>query len=251
MKNRTIRNIYILLFILTLWPTVAQAGIIASATRVVFHEGDTEKTLMLVNTNNYPIVAQTWVDNGDVNAAPELSHAPFISLPSVFGMQPGMFKGLKIILTDTSLPTDRESVFWLNLYEIPPQSAHDVPLQSRVTLAMNTQMKIFYRPKKLADEAKHAPDNVSFKLEKSGKGYQLICKNNSAFYLSFANLSVQLGKRSYPVQLQSDMMAAPFSNKTYHIDYINEYDLLQTATVETKVINDQGLQIKKQYSAVR
>ncbi|MBF4190349.1 molecular chaperone, partial [Serratia ureilytica] len=50
----------------------AQAGIIASATRVIFREGDTEKTLMLLNTNGYPIVAQTWVDNGDVNAAPEL-----------------------------------------------------------------------------------------------------------------------------------------------------------------------------------
>ncbi|MEX5715500.1 hypothetical protein IC615_15325 [Serratia ureilytica] len=25
---------------------------------------------MLLNTNGYPIVAQTWVDNGDVNAAP-------------------------------------------------------------------------------------------------------------------------------------------------------------------------------------
>lgn len=48
----------------------AQAGIIASATRVIFREGDTEKTLMLLNTNGYPIVAQTWVDNGDVNAAP-------------------------------------------------------------------------------------------------------------------------------------------------------------------------------------
>ncbi len=34
---------------------------------------------MLLNTNGYPIVAQTWVDNGDVNAAPELSRAPFVT----------------------------------------------------------------------------------------------------------------------------------------------------------------------------
>mgnify|MGYP002755687489 CR=1 FL=1 len=68
----------------------AQAGIIASATRVIFREGDTEKTLMLLNTNGYPIVAQTWVDDGDVNAAPELSRAPFVTQrfrPATFGAE--------------------------------------------------------------------------------------------------------------------------------------------------------------------
>ena len=37
--------------LLTLATMGAQAGIIASATRVIFHEGETEKTLMLLNTN--------------------------------------------------------------------------------------------------------------------------------------------------------------------------------------------------------
>ncbi|EPC4486245.1 fimbrial biogenesis chaperone [Serratia proteamaculans] len=240
-----------MLLVLSPWGPIAQAGIIASATRVIFHEGDTEKTLMQVNTNSYPVVAQTWVDNGDVNAAPELSRAPFISLPSVFGMQPGVLKGLKIILADVSSPADRESVFWLNLYEVPPSQPLVLPLQSRVTLAMNTQIKIFYRPKNLVGEAKHASDGASFTLAKSTKGYSLVCKNDSAFYLSFAYLSVQLGKRSYPAQLENDMMTAPFSTKDYHIDYIGKIDPPQNVMVNVSVINDQGQQITKQYSATR
>ncbi len=44
---------------------------------MIFREGDTE-TLMLLNTNGYPIVANP-ID--DVNS--ELSHAPFVTLPSV------------------------------------------------------------------------------------------------------------------------------------------------------------------------
>ncbi|NLU15255.1 MAG: molecular chaperone [Serratia liquefaciens] len=251
MINRIIQNSYILLLVLNLLPPIAQAGIIASATRVIFYEGDNEQTLMLANTNRYPIVVQTWVDHGDVNTAPELSHAPFVALPSVFGMQPGALKGLKIILADAGFPTDKESVYWLNLYEIPPSQPAVPPQQSRVTLAMNTQMKIFYRPKKLAGKAELASDSASFKLEKSGKGYRLVCKNDSAFYLSFAYLSVQLGKRHYSVQLENDMMTAPYSTKSYYIDYINDSDLSQIATVNVAIINDQGKQIAKQYPALR
>ena len=121
---------------------------------------------MLLNTNGYPIVAQTWVDNGDVNAAPELSHAPFVTLPSVFALPPSALKGLRILFAGANLPTDRESVFWLNLYEIPPSQPITPPLASRVTLAMNTQMKIFYRPKALPGNAENAAEAVSFTLQK-------------------------------------------------------------------------------------
>lgn len=88
---------------------------------------------MLANTNRYPIVVQTWVDHGDVNTAPELSHAPFVALPSVFGMQPGALKGLKIILADAGFPTDKESVFWLNLYEIPQSTRSSTTAVTRDT----------------------------------------------------------------------------------------------------------------------
>lgn len=121
---------------------------------------------MLLNTNGYPIVAQTWVDNGDVNAAPELSRAPFVTLPSVFALPPSALKGLRILFAGAALPTDRESVFWLNLYEIPPSQPTTPPLASRVTLAMNTQMKIFYRPKALKGNAENAAEAVSFTLQK-------------------------------------------------------------------------------------
>lgn len=57
-------------------------------------------------------------------------------------------------------------MFWLNLYEIPPSQPTTPPLASRVTLAMNTQMKIFYRPKALKGNAENAAEAVSFTLQK-------------------------------------------------------------------------------------
>ncbi|MEB6081702.1 MULTISPECIES: fimbrial biogenesis chaperone [Serratia] len=227
----------------------AQAGIIASATRVIFHEGETEKTLMLLNTNGYPIVAQTWVDNGDVNAAPELSRAPFVTLPSVFALQPSALKGLRILFAGANLPADRESVFWLNLYEIPPNPPTTPPLASRVTLAMNTQMKIFYRPRALQGKAENATEAVSFTLQKSPDGYLLRCQNRSAFYLSFARIAVHADRRDYPVRQESDMMTAPFSTRDYHLDGVAAPTLPSQVTVQATLINDQGQQIVKPYTA--
>lgn len=237
----------LLLCALCLMSGGANAGIIASATRVVFNQGDNEKSLMLVNTNAYPVMVQTWVDDGDVNPAPELSHAPFVPLPSVFSMQPGTVRGLRVIYGGQPLPTDRETVFWLNLYEIPPSQPITPPLKTRVTLAMNTQMKIFYRPKGLASQAKSAPDKITFTLKRSGKRHELICKNDSAFYLSFARLTVRLGNTDYPVRQESDMMTAPFSSKGYFIEGISDAAFLPGVMVKTVIINDLGHQIKRQY----
>ncbi|HIE6455540.1 TPA: fimbrial biogenesis chaperone [Serratia marcescens] len=225
----------------------AQAGIIASATRVIFREGDTEKNLMLLNTNGYPIVAQTWVDNGDVNAAPELSRAPFVTLPSVFALPPSALKGLRILFAGAALPTDRESVFWLNLYEIPPSQPTTPPLSSRVTLAMNTQMKIFYRPKALKGNAENAAEAVSFSLQKSLGGYQLRCDNRSAFYLSLGGLSVQVGKHEFLVQQESDMMAPPLASRVYNLGKDFSYNSLDAIKVNATFINDQGNNFIKRY----
>ncbi|OKP16860.1 fimbrial biogenesis chaperone [Serratia fonticola] len=222
-----------------------QAGIIASATRVIFTEGENEKSLMLVNTNSYPILVQTWVDKGEVNVATELSRSPFITLPSVFTLQANAARGLRIIYTRQPLPIDRESVFWLNLYEIPPTPKATPPEQVSVMMAMNTQMKIFYRPKALSGDASRGA--LSFVVKKQGKHYVLACYNRSAFYVSFARLSIHTGGRDYPVVTENDMMTAPYSTKAYQLDNLDESFQGGEGTVNAAIINDQGYALKTQY----
>jgi P pilus assembly chaperone PapD len=227
---------------------LAQAGIIASATRVIFREGDNEKSLMLLNTNDYPIVVQTWVDDGDVNAAPEQSTAPFVSLPAVFNMQPNTLKGVRLIYNQQSLPKDRESVFWINLYEIPPTRPVIPPLQPSVTMAMNTQMKIFYRPKAVVAVEKETPKPV-FTLKKEDDHYVLLCDNPSAVHLSFSRLSLRIGQKDYPVQQESDMMTPPYGSKKYRIDDIAKSgDFSSPMMVNAAIIDDQGNAVDRQYA---
>lgn len=239
----------LLLFGSLLSSMLAQAGIIASATRVIFREGDNEQGLMLLNTNDYPVVVQTWVDDGDVNAAPEQSTAPFVSLPAVFSLQPNTMKGLRLVYNQQPLPMDRESVFWINLYEIPPTRPISPPEQASVTMAMNTQMKVFFRPKALAKEEGKTPQPVFF-LQKEDNHYVLVCDNRSPFHLSFARISLRIGQQDYPVQQESDMMTPPFGSKKYRIDYIDKPGAMAMAApkVNAAIIDDQGNTAEQQYA---
>ena len=52
----------------------AQAGVMASRTRVIYEQGQTERSLMLANINPYPVVVQTWVNDGEDQQAPREKH---------------------------------------------------------------------------------------------------------------------------------------------------------------------------------
>lgn len=226
----------------------AQAGIIASATRVIFREGDTEKTLMLLNTNGYPIVAQTWVDNGDVNAAPELSRAPFVTLPSVFALPPSALKGCGSCLpARPCLPTGSRCSGLTCMRSAQPADhaaagvARDAGDEHADENLLPPQSAKGKRRKRSRGRLVHAA--------KTPGGYLLRCHNRSAFYLSFARIAVKTDRRDYPVRQESDMMTAPFSMRDYHLDGVTAPTLPSQVTVQATLINDQGQQIVKSYTA--
>lgn len=129
-----------MLLLTVLFVQSVEAGIMPASSRMIYRDGDREKTLMLVNTNDYPVLVQSWVDNGE--GSPEAASPPFVVLPPVFRLAARRTQGLRIIYNHDPLPQDRESAFWLNLYEMPPETPHQDP--THLTLAMNTQLKVFY-----------------------------------------------------------------------------------------------------------
>lgn len=195
----------------------ALAGVMPERTRLIFTEGQSQRSLMLANTNSYPVVVQTWIDNGEGDRAPENAVAPMIVLPSVFRLQPGALQGLRIIYNGEPMPKDRESVFWLNLYEIPPTKA-DTADTSQVAVAMNTQMKIFYRPRVLPSLPEHIADKLTFLLEKQDSKWVLVCRNGSPYHASFSSLQVVAATSKHPVAKTVDMMTPPLSEKRYDLD---------------------------------
>ncbi len=72
----------VLLLLTVLFVQSVEAGIMPASSRIIYRDGDREKTLMLVNTNDYPVLVQSWVDNGE--GSPESASPPFVVLPPVF-----------------------------------------------------------------------------------------------------------------------------------------------------------------------
>jgi len=203
----------------TLGGAPVRAGLVAAATRVIYSQDTGEQSLILANANAHPVIVQTWVDGGQ--ADPNVL-APFVSLPSVFQLPPKARGGIRILLADArDLAQDRESVFWLNLHEIPPTlnrsaSASDAAPRNRLALAMNTQLKIFYRPANLPPV--DVATQLRFALVHDAGMWFVQCDNPTPYHASFTTLEVGRGDASEDAMLvagEMDMMTAPFSRRRY------------------------------------
>ncbi len=233
------KPLFILLFALCVWPTMA--GVMPASTRVIYPQGAREKTLMLVNTNAYPVIVQTWVDNGE--GSPDTSKVPFVILPPVFRMAPGGVQGLRIIYNHDPLPEDRESAFWLNLYEVPPGSASQD--KSFLKLAMNTQLKIFYRPQTLILTPEEAIGKLTFRLDAEGEKSWLEFNNPTPLGISFTTIRAAGRSGQTRARQQDDMMIKPFSQRRYLLERNIGNAVL---SVEANWVNDNGEILKQRFA---
>ncbi|AJJ17514.1 molecular chaperone [Yersinia intermedia] len=209
----------------------ATASVVAERTRVIFSEGNTEESLQLVNSNSYPVAVQVWVDDGDLAATPEKSISPVLVLPPLFRLQPQAQRSLRLILSGASkLPVDRESAFWLNVYEIPPKATPKTEDESLVTLALRMQYKVFYRPKSLQAPGDTLGKALTFTLETKGDTALIRVDNPTPYYASLASLTLG-STESLPD------MVAPFSKLDFPL---NRLPPAGSKTVNFVLIDDLG-----------
>jgi len=195
----------------------AQAGLLAEGTRVIYPAASEGRTLMVANTNPWPVLVQTWVDQGEGRL--EHAVAPFVVLPAIFRLDPSAIQHLRIIHTGESLPQDRESLFWLNLYEVPPHDlAADVGAdtgEARLTLTFNTQLKVLYRPETLA-APEDLPAQLRFHLERSHGHWCVEAHNPTPWYASLSALSVD-GIDGPLVADEVDLLLPPLTRRCYRL----------------------------------
>ncbi|AUA35427.1 molecular chaperone [Pseudomonas sp. SGAir0191] len=187
--------------------TLANAGVTAERTKVIVHEGQRETSLALVNQNAYPVVVQTWVDNGDLAVTPDTASAPIMPLPPMFRLEPQQQRSVRLVTTGRVLAQDRESLYWLNVYEIPPRPTEVLDEgATRLTITLRTQLKVIYRPQGLSSKAERAPSHLVVIAE--GRSVQL--RNPTPFYISLSHAQIGEGKGS--IVLDAPLLA-PFSTQ--------------------------------------
>ncbi len=176
------------------------ASVILHGTRVVFPGDQAEVTLKITNTGARPALVQAWLDNGDPPDAPGATDVPFVVAPSLTRMEAGGGQTLRILHSGQALPADRESLFWINVLDIPPKT--EVPeareeTSGALALALNTRIKLMYRPKGLPGQARDAPAQLQWSIG-SGEGGNVVlrARNASAYVANLGHVSLEAnGKR--------------------------------------------------------
>lgn len=208
----------------------ASAVVNAEKTRVVFNSGSIAESLSLVNSEKEPVVVQVWTDNGDPTVSPDQVHTPVVINPPVFKMKPGEIRNIRLLLVSAgSLPQDRESVYWLNIYQIPPNTETQHKGEKKIVLPLKIRMKVFVRPEKIGELLENDAQKLQFSIDRESRNKTLLIQNPTPWHLTLSSL--RSGKTALP-----GVMVAPFTSERVEIPA----DKTLADKVEYDVINDNG-----------
>lgn len=177
-----------LLSTLLLVAASAQAGVVINGTRLVYQGDKKESSLGLSNPDTTDYLVQSWVDSGGKNQA----KAPFLITPPLFRLDAKEDNVLRVVRTGGNLPEDRESLYWLNIKAIP--SSKHVEGVNTLQIAINTRIKLLYRP----SAVKGRPEDVADKLEWHREGNDLVVNNPTPFYMNFQTVTLNGQKVKKP-----------------------------------------------------
>lgn len=174
----------------------AQASVVITGTRVIYPGDAQGKIVQITNQDPFPNVVQTWIDTNDSASMPETAKAPFWVNPPVARIAPGNGQTLRIIYTGSSLPQDRESLFYLNVLQIPPRNSANFG-KNQVLLMLRNRLKLFYRPVALASGSERLPEKLRFSLVQEHGAWRVQVKNLSGYYASFSSATLSVGERRW------------------------------------------------------
>lgn len=195
-----------------LCPFAASAGVVIAGTRVVYPAQEKEVTLALENAAQRPSLVQLWIDDGDQDTPPEAAKAPFVMTPPLLRMDAGTKQAVRIHFTGPAQPGDRESLYWVNVLDIPPSSGEEDKLE----LAFRSRIKLFYRPAGLSGEADSAHRQLRWSLQQRADGLAVQVDNPTPWHVSFAAISLTVdGKVSADT---GSGMVAPRATQVFALD---------------------------------
>lgn len=216
---------------MTLFASMASAGITLDGTRVVFAAPAKETSVVVRNQGSNDIMVQSWVEP-DTNGP--VTDVPFAITPPLVRLGGNKQQVLRILYQGQGLPTDKESVFWLAVQEIPQKAKNENTLQ----IAIRQRVKLFYRPANLPDTAANAAKSLQWKLVEQNGKTMLSVSNPSAYHVSFSGSTVTLRNGKDTGTAPAEMLA-PGATRIVAIKGSTGMRA-GTTTVEFDSINDYG-----------
>jgi len=227
MKSSTIKNSLFVSLLITISVQSAFAAVALDRTRVIFDGSKNSVSLGVSNENTkLPYLAQGWLEDSKGNKIT----SPLTILPPVQRIEPGSKSQVKIqaLPSVSTLPQDRESLFYFNLREIPPRSEKANTMQ----LALQSRIKLFYRPKALVISATEMASiwNEKIMLTKSGDKYQV--SNQTPYFITLVD--ARSSEKAESNANFKAVMLEPYGHNTLSVNaselgnspvltYINDY----------------------------
>ncbi|AOP44241.1 fimbria/pilus periplasmic chaperone [Edwardsiella piscicida] len=214
----------------------AQASLATDQTRYIFR-GDKDALTITVTNNDRTRTfgGQAWVDN----IVEKDTRPTFVVTPSFFKVKAQGQQTLRIIMASDHLPKDRESVYWLNLQDIPPALEG-----SGIAIALRTKLKLFYRPAALIKGRRGAETGIRLQTRPDGR---TLLVNTTPYIYAIGGLRDANDKK---MAVDSDiaqklLMFMPgdevlIKGAVVKVDSLNDYGELQSWRV-----NQQTPEVKK------
>jgi chaperone protein EcpD len=225
------------LIVLSAATGAANASVVIAGTRVVFPAANGEVTVRLNNNGEQPALVEAWIDSGNPDSTPDTSNVPFLITPPLVRMNAGKGQSLRIVYTNQPLPKDRESLFWLNVLEIPPKpAAKQGEEQNTLQFAVRSRLKLFFRPASLASDPLTAARQVTWAVVADGAGYALEVRNPTPYHITFSKLSLNVDNVAYA---PGNGMVAPLSSLRLPVKNLGHAPAAGTV-VDYTIVNDFG-----------
>jgi len=206
----------------------AQAGIVLNNTRVVFDGSKQEVSVTVSNPTAQHYAVQAWINT---EADDDTQATPFMATPPLFRLDSRQEQSVRILDVGARLPGDRESLFYVNVQEIPASRDSD---DNVLKVALRTRIKMFYRPPGLPGSALQAGGQLQWSLQRENGRRTLQVDNPTPYHVSFIGIKVADAKREH--EIAAPLMVAPRSVRHYPL---NEPSWLPDSVVFS-TINDHG-----------
>jgi chaperone protein EcpD len=136
----------------------AHAGVVLDNTRVVFPGDARDVTVRLSNRHAHPVLVEAWVESPSAGA-----QIPFAPDPPLFRIDPGKGQTLRLHRLPGALAKDRETLFWFNVLDVPPDPSAETDASS-MKIALRTRVKLLHRPSGLAGSPGRAPAALHWRV---------------------------------------------------------------------------------------
>jgi len=182
------RVVFLLLSGVTALLSGAASAVTLQGTRVIYDGSQPQVSVQVGNDTALPVLLQVWADAGDASLLPEQASTPFMVDPPLQRLAPGGSKALLLRrVTSKGLPADRESVYWLNVLEIP---ASQEDAEERFQVNVHSRFKLLYRPPGLPGSPDEAPALLRWTWQGSGTDRQLRVDNPTPWTVNLLAVSV-------------------------------------------------------------